>query len=379
MKFINIFYFSLFFIQILSADCSDLNYDDCEYWGCYWNDETQECSEVGGGGEIEYGPYTFSLITEADGLRNGPDYNDGLLFYPDNAELPYKPIIFTPGYGGGSSTMSVWGEIFASYGFISLVIGPNDQENDSWEQRAFGLIDAVSTIKAEHFRIGSPLYNIIDTTGFIIAGYSMGGGASQVALTLESQHQDVIKGSIALNPTLVFEDCNACSEYNNCFCIIPEFLNHEIPTLIIDGQNALNDLDVVYDGFIGQDIYANTPETTLKVYYEIENGGHGSAEFPEGNIIGIALTWASYLLIDNESFCESLLVFPDDASQYSTTLQCGESFSYDFNEDGDINNADLVLLVIAILNSSEIDFDINNDQSTNIFDLLIFSSFLNNI
>ena len=47
--------------------------------------------------------------------------------------------------------------------------------------------------------------------------------------------------------------------------------------------------------------------------------------------------------------------------------------SYDLNEDGDINNADLVALVIAILNDFEINFDINNDQITNIFDILIFS------
>ena len=59
-----------------------------------------------------------------------------------------------------------------------------------------------------------------------------------------------------------------------------------------------------------------------------------------------------------------------------TTLQCGESFSYDINEDGAINNADLVALVIAVLNDFEINFDINNDQITNIFDILIFSSFL---
>ena len=59
-------------------------------------------------------------------------------------------IIFTPGFGGGSSTMLNWGEFFASHGFISMVIGPNDEINDSHEQRAFGLLDAIQTIKAEN-------------------------------------------------------------------------------------------------------------------------------------------------------------------------------------------------------------------------------------
>ena len=60
----------------------------------------------------------------------------------------------------------------------------------------------------------------------------------------------------------------------------------------------------------------------------------------------------------------------------NTRAISNSSFSYDINEDGAINNADLVALVIAVLNDFEIDFDINNDQTTNIFDILIFSSFL---
>ena len=46
-------------------------------------------------------------------------------------------------------------------------------------------------------------------------------------------------------------------------------------------------------------------------------------------------------------------------------------------EDGTIDNADLILLVIAVLNSSENGFDVNNDQTTNILDILIFSSIIN--
>ena len=98
-----------------------------------------------------------------------------------------------------------------------------------------------------------------------------------------------------------------------------------------------------------------------------------------GYIGNKTLEWVQYILMGNESFCDSLLVFPEDASQYLTTLQCGESFSYDINEDGAIDNADLVALVISVINSFEIDFDINNDQITNIFDILIFSSFLEDL
>ena len=51
----------------------------------------------------------------------------------------------------------------------------------------------------------------------------------------------------------------------------------------------------------------------------------------------------------NDSLCDSLLVAPTDASQYFTTLQCGQSINYDLDEDGDIDNADLILLVISVI------------------------------
>ena len=80
----------------------------------------------------------------------------------------------------------------------------------------------------------------------------------------------------------------------------------------------------------------------------------------------------------NESSCDSLLVPPIGASQYLSTLECIGGFVYDLNEDGDVDNDDLIELVIAIINNLEIEFDIDNDHKTSIFDLLLFSQFLEN-
>ena len=382
MRFIKYFSIIPFLFRVVWAECSDLDYADCIYWSeyCEWNEDSQECYEIGGGGGggLVYGPYNFEYINESNGLRDGPYYRDGILYYPTDANFLLGSIIFTPGFGGGSSAILYWGEYFASYGFISMVIGPNDEVNDSHEQRAFGLLDAIQTIKEENLRIDSPLRDLIDTTSFVVAGYSMGGGASQIALTIESNHVNHIKGAIALNPTILIEDCDVCSEYEYCICLVPEFLEHEIPTLVIAGQNELNELPDYY-GLLGQDVYLNTPETTTKILYEIELGGHSSAELPIGYVGNKTTEWLEYLLNGNESYCDSLLVSPEDASQYQTTLQCGETFSYDLNEDGTIDNADLIFLVIAVLNSSENGFDINYDQRTNVLDILIFSSLVNDI
>ena len=39
-------------------------------------------------------------------------------------------------------------------------------------------------------------------------------------------------------------------------------------------------------------------------------------------------------------------MMPENASQYLTTLECGESISYDVNNDGLINSSDLTSLMI---------------------------------
>ena len=102
------FLFSLTFIlgSFIQAECSDLSYNECIYWGsyCEWNEDSGQCQEIGGGGgggEAD-GPYDYQIITESDGLRNGPLYIDGRLYYPIDAEPPFKSIIFTPGFGGES-------------------------------------------------------------------------------------------------------------------------------------------------------------------------------------------------------------------------------------------------------------------------------------
>ena len=365
----------------LYAECSDLDSTECLQWAeyCEWNEEAGQCQEIGGGGgDTEYGPYQYSSINENNGLRNGPDYMDGVLYYPIDAEPPLRSVVLTPGWGGGSSTMSDWGEFFASHGFLSMTIGPNDEINDSHQQRAEGLLDAIETIKEEQWRADSPLLGMVDTSRFIVSGYSMGGGASQVALTLEdftSNHS--IVAAIALNPTIIFEDCDICSDNEYCICLVPEFLDHGIPTLIIAGQNEINELPS-YDGLLGQDIYENTPESTIKILYEIESGGHGSAAYPYGDVLEKTLFWARYHLTEELSYCDSLLLTPSNASQFISTLECGNLPAYDVNGDGEIDQSDLIMLVVSIMNENDIEAvgDFNFDQQTDIFDILILSDYL---
>ena len=374
-KFLLLSNFILF--NFLNAECSDLDYSTCLAYPqyCEWNDDTGLCQEIGGGGGTgggdANGPYQYSSISESQGLRNGPDYRDGVVYYPVDGNPPYKSIVLTPGFGGGSAEMSVWAEFYASNGFIAMRIGPNDEINDSHYQRGLGLIDAIESIKQENTRIGSPLYGLVDENSFSVSGYSMGGGASHDAAMMDG----TLKAVISLNPTVIFEDCNLCpaNSYEGevyCICLVPEFVNHSVPSLIFAGEVEVNEL-TAYAGMLGQDIYTNMPQDTDKIMFEGANSGHGFAASPYGEVAEYALNWLKLQVLDDYSVCESLQQTPSLASQYLTNFSCSASLPGDINNDSLVNVQDIILVVNLILaNDYALEADLNSDNIINVLDVV---------
>ena len=366
-----------FLITSIYAECYELSYSDCldypQY--CEWNDDTGQCQEIGGGGGggggSADGPYEFATITESQGLRNGPDYRDGVVYYPIDGEAPYKGIVLTPGFGGGSSEMSSWAEFYASNGFIAMRIGPNDEINDSHQQRGEGLIDAIESVKQENSRIGSPLYGLVDMDSFSVSGYSMGGGASHNAAMIDGS----LKAVISLNPTVLFEDCDLCpgEVYDGvvyCICLVPELVDHSVPSLMFAGEVEVNEL-TAYEGMLGQDVYDNMPATTDKIMFEGAGSGHGFAAYPSGEVAEYALNWLKYQVLEDSDACESLLEVPSSSSEYLVNIECTESISGDVNGDSFVNIQDIILTVNLVL-SSEYDSmaDLNSDGLLNILDVI---------
>ncbi len=363
----------------LIAECYELGQADCLYWSqyCEWNDETGQCQDIGGGGNggggngNADGPYQYATITESQGLRNGPDYRDGVVYYPVDGNPPFKSIVLTPGFGGGSSEMSSWAEFYASHGFIAMRIGPNDEINDSHYQRGQGLIDGIESIRQENSRFGSPLYGLIDMDSFSVSGYSMGGGASHDAAMMDNS----LKAVISLNPTVLFEDCDLCpgedfEGVTYCICLVPEFVNHPVPSLIFAGEVELNEL-TAYEGLLGQDIYTNMPESTDKVLFEGANSGHGFAAYPSGEVAQYALNWLKFHVLEDSSVCESLLEYPASASQYITNINCQQNLSGDINGDQTINVQDIILTVNFVLNNEyNTQADLNYDNTVDILDVV---------
>ena len=252
------------------------------------------------------GPYSVATLKEGvDDIRNGPDYQGATIYYPTNATPPFAGIAIVPGYCGVETDIQEWGPFYASHGIVAITLGTNDPCADWPAARAVALLDAIVTVKEENTRINSPLQGSIDVNRFAVSGWSMGGGGSQLAASLDPS----LKAVIGLCPWL---DLNGFQ---------PSDLIHDVPVLIFTGQND----DIANSAEYGFMHYEGTPSTTDKLYFEIENGGHDAANGPSSAVgdAGIyALSWLKTYLLDDPCYCEFLLENPTTASAYTTNIEC---------------------------------------------------------
>ena len=267
------------------------------------NEVTAQCEGVTIESLTNPGPYEVATLTEADGIRNGPDYLGATIYYPTNATPPYTSIAIVPGFTALPSSVQEWGPFYASHGIVAIIIGTNSIF-DFPEARALALLDALETMRQENFRNSSPLENNLDIDKFAVSGWSMGGGGAQRAAVLDN----TLKGVVALCPWLPNPS-----------------LNHESPVLIFSGQN-----DPTAPPAQHADLHYNaTPNTTDKLLFEVANGNHSVANTPNGGngVVGqIALSWLKLYVDEDDCYCplltDSLLVDPPAASKVLSSFEC---------------------------------------------------------
>jgi hypothetical protein len=249
------------------------------------------------------GPYEIATLTEADGIRNGPDYAGATIYYPTNGTGPFASIAMVPGFTALPSSIEEWGPFYASHGIVTIIIGTNSLV-DFPEVRANALLDALETIKQENTRSTSPLEGALNTTQLAVSGWSMGGGGAQRAAVLDN----TISAVVALCPYL-----------NN------SALNHNAALLIFSGEE-----DTIAPPSEQADVhYSNTPNTTDKLLFEVANGDHSVANTPNGGdgVVGqIALSWLKLQLEEKECYCplltNNLLLNPPAASNVLQNFEC---------------------------------------------------------
>ena len=126
------------------------------------------------------GPYSFNTITEQDGLRNGPNYRDGIVYYPIDIDGPLPIIILVPGFVSSISSIEDWGPYLASYGVVTMFVNVNNIFQDPY-YISYALLDGMTSIIEENERIDSPLFEMLNIDSIAVGGWSMGGGGAQLA------------------------------------------------------------------------------------------------------------------------------------------------------------------------------------------------------
>ena len=251
-----------------------------------------------------FGPYSVGTITEDDGLRDGPDYCCGILYYPTDAVGYLPAIVYIPGYAGTISSNENWGPFLASHGIVTMFVNANIWWASN-ETRAAALLDGLVTFQEENQRPGSPLYGNLNLNQLAVAGHSRGGGAALLAAAAEPS----VNAVLALAPWLEDQFINATS------------LDQDVPVLFLSGQldeSAPNDVHTNL-------FYAYTPETTDKLLYEISGGDHFIVKDPSNNsaMAMKALYWLEKYLTNDPTHCDLLIEEPTTASQFLTNVECG--------------------------------------------------------
>lgn len=267
-----------------------------------------QCDSITIKNVINYTPFVVDKIVEADGLRNGPDYNDATLFFPTNSTGQLKSLVLVPGYRATQSSVTKWAQYLAARGFVCMTIGTNSLY-DTPDLRAKALIDAMETIRQENKRANSPLYQKIDTGNIAVGGWSMGGGGAQLAAKLDTR----IKAVFAIAPWL-YPSTLAASD-----------LNHNSPVLIISGQNDPTAPPASHANMH----YNYTPNTTKKMLIEISGGNHSTPLDPtlkNGDVGNVAYAWLKMVLEGNNCYCgflsTSALDLNSTSSFYQTNINC---------------------------------------------------------
>ena len=302
---------------------------------------------------INPGPFSYSSIDESDNIRNGPDYSGANIYYPTNASGPLSSIVLAPGFMNFESTLQNWGPFLSAHGIVTMTIGTN-YLTDSPTQRQAALLDAIVTLKAEHTRPGSPLYNSLDINNVAVGGFSMGGGGAQLAAASDP----TIKSVIALYPYL-----SNVSE---------ETLDHSIPILIISGE-----LDLIANPYLHANIhYALTPDSTPKQLYEVQNTGHDPLIGPyagNGEVGSKVLCWLQAFLTNNQCYCPPLLNIPATASDFTHNIVCENLFIQGCTDSSACN-----YLPVATIDDGSCEMqscscpgDINGDSAITVADVLL--------
>ena len=241
----------------------------------------------------ERGPLKVEIIDADEVLRNGPNYQGGTIYLPEDRDGALPAVVIVPGFKAREVSIKKWGPFLASHGILTMTIGTNHL-NARPRDRATALLDAVETLRTETERIGSPLEGRIDPERIAVAGWSMGGGGAQHAAV---------------------RDPNVAAVVAFCPWHDGMKISHSVPLLVVAGET---DFLASADGHARRHFNSVTEETP-RLYFEVRRAGHWVANDPSnarGEVGRAVASWLKWHLEGDEQYDAVLDVEPTSAVHY---------------------------------------------------------------
>jgi dienelactone hydrolase len=248
------------------------------------------------------GPYKVMMYT--DGFKDGAEFLAGTIYVPMDATPPFAAVVMCPGFTAYQDSIAPWGPFLASNGIVVMTIDTNTT-GDSVDIRQGALLDALSSLKGEQTRMGSPLNGKLDMMRFGLGGWSMGGGGTW----LNANSHPELKSAMTLAGHIATQIGGA-----------GQFTMVTVPTLMLAGSadNAILGLGM------SQPVYEAIPESTPKILYELEGASHFDIT-PEigGKLFGLyGLSWHKVYLEGDMRYYKFLMgPKPANASDFRSSLK----------------------------------------------------------
>lgn len=242
------------------------------------------------------GEYTVMTYTD---FPDVPEFGAGTVYYPEDAPDAVGGVAVAPGWTEMQRHIDWWGPRLASHGYAVLVLDTNDRFRDQPDLRADALMAAVGILRGENGRRGSPLFGKVDRSKMALMGHSMGGGGTLIAA---SEHSDELSAAIPFTPWEPEADLSGIT----------------VPTLVMAGsadriapvdEHAWRHFNLI-------------PESTTKVYMEVDGGNHYIADTTRGPDLATmgryGIAWLKLYMDGDESYRDFIYGARDvDAGKFS--------------------------------------------------------------
>jgi hypothetical protein len=234
-----------------------------------------------------------SSPTSSDGPYSTDSYSTsaGCIYYPTNGNPPYSAVAVSDGFlgSGGCSSFQTggWGDFYASWGIVTMIISTGSSDQPSTRGRK--LNDGIEAFKAENEDSGSPLFGLL-AGRYGTSGFSMGGGGTTYAANDDSS----LLTSVAIMPW--GPDSGSSTT---------------VPSLVICGSSD----STARCSSHGTPFYSAVPSSTPKMRVTVSSGHAGQPSSGGGASGEAGLAWQKVFLDNDERWIAVLnMVSADDSS-----------------------------------------------------------------